>query len=94
MNPAGVSLFYGFTDTKSRYEVFPAPPPPGAGIPPAAYADYVGKTSAIAPGYRYDSRNDPFDPTRGRRFSRDRRRRGRRGWNGWRRGSSTRTPRC
>ena len=65
----GVSLFYGFTDTKSRYEVFPAPPPPGAGIPPAAYADYVGKTSAIAPGYRYDSRNDPFDPTRGRRFS-------------------------
>lgn len=65
----GISLFYGFTDTKSRYEVFPAPAPPGAGIPPPAYADYVGKTSAIAPGYRYDSRNDPFDPTRGRRLS-------------------------
>lgn len=65
----GLSLFYGFTDTKSRYEVFPAPAPPGAGIPPPAYADYVGKTSAIAPGYRYDSRNDPFDPTRGRRLS-------------------------
>ena len=63
----GLSLFYGYTDTKSRYEVFPAPPPPGGGIPPAAYADYVGRTSAIAPGYRYDSRNDPFDPTRGRR---------------------------
>jgi len=65
----GLSLFYGFTDTKSRYEVFPAPPPPGGGVPPAAYADFVGRTSAIAPGYRYDSRNDPFDPTRGRRFS-------------------------
>jgi len=65
----GISLFYGFTDTKSRYEVYPAPPPPGSGIPPAAYADFVGKTSAIAPGYRYDSRNDPFDPIRGRRFN-------------------------
>jgi outer membrane protein insertion porin family len=65
----GISLFYGFTDTKSRYEVFPPSPPPGGGIPPSAYADYIGKTSAIAPGYRYDSRNDPFDPTRGRRLS-------------------------
>jgi outer membrane protein insertion porin family len=64
-----VSLFYGFTDTKSRYEVFPAAPPPGSGTPPAAYADYIGKTSAIAPSYRYDSRNDPFDPTRGKRFN-------------------------
>jgi outer membrane protein assembly complex protein YaeT len=63
-----VSMIYAFTDTKSRYEVFPPPVPPGGGIPPAAYADYVGRTSAIAPGYRYDSRNDPFDPTRGRRF--------------------------
>ncbi len=65
----GLSLFYGYTDTKSRYQVYPAAPPPGSGIPPAAYADYIGKTSAIAPGYRYDSRNDPFDPTRGRRFN-------------------------
>ena len=65
----GLSVFYGFTDTKSRYQVYPAPTPPGAGIPPTAYADYIGKTSAISPGYRYDSRNDPFDPTRGRRFS-------------------------
>ncbi len=65
----GLSLFYGYTDTKSRYQVYPAAPPPGSGIPPAAYADYIGKTSAIAPGYRYDSRNDPFDPNRGRRFN-------------------------
>ncbi len=65
----GVSLFYAFTDTKSRYEIFPPPVPPGGAIPPAAFADYVGRTSAIAPGYRYDSRNDPFDPTRGRRFA-------------------------
>lgn len=64
----GVSFFYSYIDTKSRYEVFPAPAPPGSGIPPRAYADYIGRTSAVAPGYRYDSRNDPFDPTRGRRF--------------------------
>lgn len=64
----GTSLFYGYTDTKSRYEVFPAPVPPGGGIPPIAFADYRGITSALTPGYRYDSRNDPFDPTRGMRI--------------------------
>jgi outer membrane protein insertion porin family len=62
------SLFYGFTDTKSKYEVFPAPPPPGAGNVPIAYADFAGRTSSITPGYRYDSRNDPFDPSRGKRY--------------------------
>ena len=64
----GISVFYGFTDTKSRYEIFPPPPPPGGGIPPPAFADFQGRTSAITPGYRYDSRNDPFDPTRGLRI--------------------------
>ncbi|MFN7987103.1 MAG: outer membrane protein assembly factor BamA [Thermoanaerobaculia bacterium] len=65
----GVSLIYAFTDTQSRYQIYPPPVPPGGAVPPNAYADYLGKTSAIAPGYRYDSRNDPFDPTRGRRFA-------------------------
>ncbi len=63
-----VSFFYGFTDTKSRYQVFPAPVPPGGGTPPVAYADYSGVTSAFTPGYRFDSRNDPFNPTRGKRY--------------------------
>jgi len=63
-----VSLFYGFTDTKSQYQVFPPPPPPGAGIPPAAFATFTGRTSSLTPGYRFDSRNDPFDPTRGMRY--------------------------
>lgn len=62
------SVFYAYTDTKSRYEIFPPPPPPGGGIPPAAYADYTGRTSAVTPGYRFDSRNDPFDPSRGKRY--------------------------
>lgn len=64
----GLSFFYGFTDAKSRYQIIPPPVPPGGGFPPPAYADFVGKTSAVTPGYRYDSRNDPFEPTRGRRI--------------------------
>ena len=62
------SIFYGFTDTSSRYQVYPPPAPPGAGVTPPAFADYTGKTSSLTPGYRYDSRNDPFDPTRGMRY--------------------------
>ena len=62
------SVSYGFNDVKSKYQVYPPPPPPGGGTPPLAYAWYLGKTSAITPGYRFDSRNDPFDPSRGTRF--------------------------
>ncbi len=60
-----VSIFYGFTDQTSTYQVYPPPPPPGGGRVPIAFATYAGKTSAVTPGYRYDSRNDPFDPSRG-----------------------------
>jgi len=63
-----VSFFYGFADTTSRYVVYPPPAPPGAGILPTAFQDYSGSTSSITPGYRYDSRNDPFDPSRGVRY--------------------------
>ena len=63
-----VSIFYGFTDQQSTYQVYPPPPPPGGGTVPIAFATYAGKTSAVTPGYRYDSRNDPFDPTRGMKF--------------------------
>ncbi|MGE5716281.1 MAG: outer membrane protein assembly factor BamA [Acidobacteriota bacterium] len=60
-----VSIFYGFTDQTSTYQVYPPPAPPGGGRVPPAFATYAGKTSAVTPGYRYDSRNDPFDPSRG-----------------------------
>jgi outer membrane protein insertion porin family len=63
-----ISLFYGFTDTTSTYQVYPPPAPPGGGYLPIAYATYAGTISAVTPGYRYDSRNDPFDPTRGMKF--------------------------
>ncbi|HMA54747.1 MAG TPA: BamA/TamA family outer membrane protein, partial [Acidobacteriota bacterium] len=60
-----VSIFYGYTDTSSTYQVYPPPAPPGGGAVPIAFATFSGKTSAVTPGYRYDSRNDPFDPSRG-----------------------------
>ena len=64
-----LSLFYGYTNTKSQYQVYPAARRLRARASrPTAYADYIGKTSSITPGYRYDSRNDPFDPTRGKTF--------------------------
>ena len=52
----------------------PVPGLPAAGAPRGRavrrrrYADYSGKTSSITPGYRFDSRNDPFDPSRGTRY--------------------------
>ena len=63
-----VSVFYSYTDTKSKYQVYPPPAPPGGGTPPTAYADYIGVISSVTPGYRYDSRNDPFDPNRGKKL--------------------------
>jgi outer membrane protein insertion porin family len=64
-----VSFFYGYTDTTSKYLVYPPPPPPGGGAVPDSFENFSGKTSSITPGYRYDSRNDPFDPTRGKRYA-------------------------
>ena len=62
-------LFYGFTDYKTQYQVFPPPQPPGGGTPPIAYSTFTGTTSAITPGYVYNSTNDPFDPSRGKRIA-------------------------
>jgi len=64
-----MSFFYGYTDTQSTYQVYPPPAPPGGGYLPIAYATYAGTTSAVTPGYRYDSRNDPFDPTAGTKLA-------------------------
>ena len=33
------------------------------------YEKYSGKTASITPGFSYDSRDDPFDPNRGLRFT-------------------------
>ncbi|HKB69923.1 MAG TPA: outer membrane protein assembly factor BamA [Thermoanaerobaculia bacterium] len=62
------SLTYGLESIHSRYPVQPAPVPPGAPVPPLATSLVDGTTSYVSPGYRYDSTDDPIDPSTGRRF--------------------------
>jgi outer membrane protein insertion porin family len=62
------SLTYGLESVHSRYPVQPAPVPPGAPVPPLATSLVDGTTSAITPGYRYDSTDDPIDPSAGKRL--------------------------
>jgi outer membrane protein insertion porin family len=74
------SIGYSYEDVSAQYttarQVLPGgggnphrPPvqPPYTGIPgePLFYATYTGRTSSITPGYAYDSRDDPFDPSSG-----------------------------
>lgn len=62
------SITYGLEDIHSRYPVQAAPIPPGAPVPPLATSLVDGTTSSITPGYRYDSTDDPIDPSKGERF--------------------------
>jgi len=64
-----VSMLYAYEDIKANYPVQSAPVPPGQPAPPQKLTQTTGTTSSFTPGYRYDSRNDPFDPTRGFRLS-------------------------
>ncbi len=64
-----VSLLYAYEDITANFPVRSAPTPPGQPPPPQKFTETTGTTSSLTPGYRYDSRNDPFDPTRGFRLS-------------------------
>ncbi|HSD71180.1 MAG TPA: BamA/TamA family outer membrane protein, partial [Thermoanaerobaculia bacterium] len=61
------NLLYQYESVKANYPVRGAPVPPGQPVPPDKLTDTRGRTSSFTPAYRYDSRNDPFDPTAGRR---------------------------
>ena len=63
-----VSLIYGYERANTVYETLEAPDPNG-NIPLPAVSDLHFTTSTIVPSYRYDSRNNPFDTTRGSRIS-------------------------
>jgi outer membrane protein insertion porin family len=63
------SLLYAYEDITANFPVRSAPTPPGQPPPPTKFTETQGTTSSLTPGYRYDSRNDPFDPTRGMRLS-------------------------
>ncbi len=63
-----LSLLYAYEDISASFPVRSAPVPPGQPVPPQAFTETTGTTSSITPAYRYDSRNDPFDPNRGFRL--------------------------
>ncbi|MFP5246969.1 MAG: outer membrane protein assembly factor BamA, partial [Thermoanaerobaculia bacterium] len=63
-----ISLLYGYERAHSVYETVEEPDPNG-NIPPPAVSDLRFTTSTIVPSYRYDSRDNPFDPMRGGRFN-------------------------
>jgi outer membrane protein insertion porin family len=71
----GLGLFdsitglYAYEDIVANFPVQGATTPPGQPVPPTKFTDVTGRTSSITPGYRYDSRNDPFDPNAGKRLS-------------------------
>lgn len=62
------SILYQYEDVKSNFPVSGAPLPPGQPAPPVKLTQILGTTSSFTPGYRFDSRNDPFDPNAGHRF--------------------------
>ncbi len=62
------SVLYQYEDVKANFPVSGAQIPPGQPAPPTKFTEVLGTTSSITPGYRYDSRNDPFDPNQGFRL--------------------------
>ena len=63
-----LSLLYGYDKSHYRYDVNESPDPNG-NIPVGITQLLDFTTSTIIPSYRYDSRDHPFDPTRGSRLS-------------------------
>jgi len=81
---SSITGVYSFEDVNSRYAVSrfgePGDPTgghvPPVGIPPVdpvpfeqAYEEFDGRTASFTPSFNYDSRNDPFNTSRGRRFN-------------------------
>ncbi|HMA18200.1 MAG TPA: BamA/TamA family outer membrane protein, partial [Thermoanaerobaculia bacterium] len=61
-------VLYAYEDVKANFPVRGAQVPPGQPAPPEKFTEVTGLTSSLTPGYRFDSRNDPFDPNRGYRL--------------------------
>jgi outer membrane protein insertion porin family len=63
-----LSMLYGYERSRSVYQTQEIPDPQG-NLPMPLISDLSFITSTIVPSYRYDSRDNPFDTTRGGRFS-------------------------
>ncbi|HKD19611.1 MAG TPA: outer membrane protein assembly factor BamA [Thermoanaerobaculia bacterium] len=64
-----VSGLYSYEDVHANYPVAQAPIPPGQPAPAQKFVATSGSISSLTPAYRYDSRNDPINPTRGFRLT-------------------------
>ncbi len=62
------SFLYGLERSRTHYEYSPQPDEQG-NVPVATVTDYTFLMSSIGPSYRYDSRDNPYDPMRGGRLS-------------------------
>lgn len=63
-----ISLVYGYERTNTIYGVTEEPDPNG-NIPIPLVSELLFTSSSVIPSYRYDSRDNPFDPSRGSRIS-------------------------
>ena len=63
-----IGLMYGFDKSNYRYSTAEEPDPQG-NIPIGIITELDFTTSVVVPSYRYDSRDNPFDTTRGTRFN-------------------------
>lgn len=63
-----LSVLYGYERSRSVYQTQETPDPNG-NIPIPLVSDLKFTTSTIVPSYRYDSRDNPFDTTRGSRIN-------------------------
>ena len=63
-----ISLVYGLEHVRSHYE-FNVAPDVNGNVPIAEISDFTYSQSSIGPSYNFDSRDNPFDTTRGGRFS-------------------------
>jgi outer membrane protein insertion porin family len=63
-----ISLLYGLERTRQHFESTPLPDDQG-NVPLSDIADFTFTSSSFGPAYRYDSRDNPFDTTRGFAFS-------------------------
>jgi outer membrane protein insertion porin family len=63
-----VSFLYGYERSRSVYQTQEIPDPQG-NIPIPLLSDLKFTTSTIVPSYRYDSRDNPFDTSRGSRLN-------------------------
>ncbi|HUR81312.1 MAG TPA: outer membrane protein assembly factor BamA [Thermoanaerobaculia bacterium] len=63
-----LSLLYGYERSRSVYQSQEVPDPNG-NVPQPLISDLRFITSTIVPSYRYDSRDNPFDTTRGSRIA-------------------------